>query len=77
MVHNSDDSNAKRGSENGAPSRNFHSGSCGFPGNNEINGLYVKHVCVHCLNTMAKEFKHARKDCNKFKLVNSKNDQKQ
>ena len=73
VVHNSGDSNAKRGSGNGVPCRNFQSGSCGFPGNHEINGLFVKHVCAHCLNTMGKEFKHPRKDCNKFKLMNSKN----
>ena len=77
VVHNSGDTNAKRGSGNGVPCRNFQSGSCGFPGNHEINGLFVKHVCAHCLNTMGKEFKHPRKDCNKFKLMNSKNDQKQ
>ena len=72
VVQNSGDSNAKRGSGNGVACRNFQSGSCGFPGNHEINGLYVKHVCSHCLSTVGKEFKHPRKDCNKFKLMNSK-----
>ena len=53
VVHNlSDSGNAKRGSGNRVFCGNFQTGSCGFPGSHKINGLYVKHVRAHCLNTM-------------------------
>ena len=75
IVHSGSDNQTKRGTGNGVPCRNYQTGSCGFPGNHDINGLHVKHICAHCFTSVGKEHKHAKKDCNRLKNV-SKNDQK-
>ena len=75
IVHSGSEGQTRKGTGNGVPCRNYQTGSCGFPGNHDINGLHVKHICAHCFTSVGKEHKHAKKDCNRLKNV-SKNDQK-
>ena len=73
IVHSGTDYQTKKGSGNGVPCRNYQTGSCGFPGNHDINGLHVKHICAHCFTSVGKEHKHAKKDCNRLKNVSKNN----
>ena len=42
------DNQTKRGTGNGVPCTNYQTGSCGFPGNHDINGLHAKHIDSMC-----------------------------
>ena len=70
------DHSARKGPGNSVPCHNFQTGSCDFPGSHDVNGLFVKHVCAHCVSVIGKEFRHAKKDCQRFKLNNANNESK-
>ena len=72
IVHSGSDNQTKRHTGNRVPCRNYQTESCGFPGNHDINGLHVKHICAHCFTNVGKEHTHAKKDCNSQKTIKSK-----